>query len=287
SVTIACSVAKFLLSFSYAPTAEIDGFREFSGLPSDWAVVAPKPEDDFRRPPKGCFTFFVDQIMSGLRFPIQPELQSLSNLFDIPINQFTPNSIRIMVAFIVVTRIVLGNFLPEFFIYCYGYRFSKDAHCLGRRVGVTFLDDLSSNITEWKKKYFFIRPAPGQYPFSNEWITSKTKQRKLKELACFEKKKAEAARKSVAQELGGGSSSVAPSAAVETTAAKKSKVFLPSASVPSKPSDSHSRKRPRYQRDKALAPGSSKRQERKELEAAVDATAPLDGEGAGQPSPVR
>ncbi|CAA0841402.1 Unknown protein, partial [Striga hermonthica] len=176
---------KFLLSFSYAPAAEIDGFREFSGHHSDWAVVAPKPEDDFRRPPKGCFTFFVDQIMSGLRFPIQPELQSLSNLFDIPINQFTPNSIRIMVAFIVVTHIVLGNFLPEFFLYCYGYRFSKDAHCLGRRVGVTFLDDLSSNITEWKKKYFFILPAPGQYPFSNEWITNKTKQHKRPDSSQF------------------------------------------------------------------------------------------------------
>ncbi|CAA0839538.1 Unknown protein, partial [Striga hermonthica] len=49
----------------------------------------------------------------------------------------------------------------------------------------------------------------------------------------------------------------------------------------------HSRKRSHDQREQALAPGSSKRQERKEPEAVVDAIAPLAGEGAGQPSPVR
>ncbi|CAA0822836.1 Unknown protein, partial [Striga hermonthica] len=121
-VNLARSVAKLVVlnPFCYAPAAEIDGVREYNGFPSDWELVAPTISDDFKHPPRGCFTFFVDQIM-----------------------------------------------------------FSKDAYCLGHHVGVSFLDDIFSNITDWKKKHFFIRPAPSQYPFTNEWLTSKVKQRKL------------------------------------------------------------------------------------------------------------
>ncbi|CAA0813901.1 Unknown protein, partial [Striga hermonthica] len=83
-ITLACPVAKLavLNPFCYAPAAEIDGFREYSGLPSNWELVAPTISDDFKHPPRDCFTFFIDQIMSGFLFPIQHEMFSLSNLYD-------------------------------------------------------------------------------------------------------------------------------------------------------------------------------------------------------------
>ncbi|CAA0830806.1 Unknown protein, partial [Striga hermonthica] len=102
-------------------------------------------------------------------------------------------------------------------------------------------------------------------------------------LARFEKKKAEAAQKSVVQELGGGSDSAASPAGVETTAAKKAKVVLPSASVPAKSSGPSSHKRSHDQRDKASASDSSKRQKGKESTAEVDTVPPPTGGNVGQP----
>ncbi|CAA0825007.1 Unknown protein, partial [Striga hermonthica] len=109
------------------------------------------------------------------------------DLYSIPINQFSPNALCIMIAFIVISRVVLHFFSADFFHYCYGYRLQKGAHCLIRRSGVTFLDDLSLNITEWKSKFVFIRSPVGAYPYANNWISTKVKQNKLSRFENFEK----------------------------------------------------------------------------------------------------
>ncbi|CAA0841295.1 Unknown protein, partial [Striga hermonthica] len=188
-VSVACTLAKLatLNPFSYASAGQVESFRQFSGLPSDWELITPGPDSDFACPPEGCHTFFIDQVIFGLRFPIQAELLEISDLYKIPINQFSPNALCIMIAFIVISRIVLHFFSAEFFHYCYSYRLQKGAHFLIRRPGVTFLDDLSSNIPEWKSKFVFIRPPVGVYPCTNNWISTKVKQNKRYRSEDFER----------------------------------------------------------------------------------------------------
>ncbi|CAA0805770.1 Unknown protein, partial [Striga hermonthica] len=82
-VSVACTLAKLatLNLFSYASAARVESFRQFSGLPSDWELVTPGPDGNFACPPEGCYTFFVDQVIFGLRFPIQAELLEISDLY--------------------------------------------------------------------------------------------------------------------------------------------------------------------------------------------------------------
>ncbi|KAK6128786.1 hypothetical protein DH2020_037492 [Rehmannia glutinosa] len=67
-------------------------------IPPSFKLALPSSYDRPSRPPPGFLAFFSGQIDGGLGFSIHPLMAELSALYQIPLNQFSPNSFRLMTA---------------------------------------------------------------------------------------------------------------------------------------------------------------------------------------------
>ena len=79
------------MSSSFDKNARLTIRRQYE-IPREYSILIPKPDDHPHRPPANCMTFFKDQLIGGLRFPIPPFLIEVSQYFDIPLQQFAPNA---------------------------------------------------------------------------------------------------------------------------------------------------------------------------------------------------
>ncbi|CAA0842992.1 myosin heavy chain-related [Striga hermonthica] len=163
--------------FFTATPLEIQAFMNLCELPSDWLFKAPLPGNSYNRPPHGYYTFFVDQVISGLRFPIRSDLLTPMDQHDFPINQLAPNGIRILIGYTILSRYHFNELNPEFFFYTYGLKkHHVGSYYLSARNRAEYLRELDAKISHWKTRFFFVKPPNGTFLLFGTWPKYCTEQ---------------------------------------------------------------------------------------------------------------
>ncbi|KAG8382157.1 hypothetical protein BUALT_Bualt05G0047400 [Buddleja alternifolia] len=139
--------------------------RKFAGIPPEYKIVIPSPEDRPNNPPPGFLCFLTHQLNGGLRFPIAPLFSDIACLFKISLSQLTPNSFRLMTGFAMAVR-YLGEEPTASLFQSYFHLNRKDGlFYFTSRSDVRFLKGYPSSIPGWKNQYFFISsPKPWNFP---------------------------------------------------------------------------------------------------------------------------
>ncbi|KAL2518082.1 Uncharacterized protein Adt_14329 [Abeliophyllum distichum] len=116
---------------------------------------------------------YRDSMTAGLRFPLHPLFVSFLNEFHVTPGQLTPNSWRISTYFLYLCLTnniepCLRLFRSVFDMYpvlgsnCYAY--------IQLKVKLLLPHFPSSN-SGWRRRFFFVRPEVGQFPFKTCWKT--------------------------------------------------------------------------------------------------------------------
>ncbi|XP_042441377.1 uncharacterized protein LOC122026716 [Zingiber officinale] len=129
--------------------SDLAQIQESLHLTTDYQLCAPRPTEHPSSPPKGFVTFFKDQLLGGLRFPLHPIFSSLSQYFRIPLSQFTPNVIRAICGMVILYRVYQIPLTAELFHHFYSLKRSEpDVFMVQSRVGCKFFSDMPSSNKE-------------------------------------------------------------------------------------------------------------------------------------------
>ncbi|KAK6146148.1 hypothetical protein DH2020_020017 [Rehmannia glutinosa] len=140
-------------------------------IPPSFKLALPSFYDRPNRPPPGFLAFFSGQIDGGLRFPIHPLMAELSVLYQIPLNQFSPNSFRLMTGFVMVTKFLEIEPTAELFHSLFQIKVSttRGLFYLSSRGDARFLGKYPTSNKFWKDRYFFLS-SPEPWPFPTRWV---------------------------------------------------------------------------------------------------------------------
>ncbi|KAL0427474.1 UNVERIFIED_CONTAM: hypothetical protein Slati_2922200 [Sesamum latifolium] len=93
---------------------------DFHILP--FAICTPLPSNRPPSPPDNYLSFFVAELRSGLRFPIPSFYSDVARLFQVPLNQLSPNSFRILAGFFMIFSFRCFGVTTEIFAQCFRLR---------------------------------------------------------------------------------------------------------------------------------------------------------------------
>lgn len=120
-------------------------------------------------PPGGSVAFNGEHIRDGLSVPLPPFLLQLLQFYKLALAQLSPNSIRLVLAY--MARCKLLGISPHvdafryYFMPCNESQLFAGYVLLKSRVGIPkILGCLRSSGSEWRSRFFFIRSAPGEAP---------------------------------------------------------------------------------------------------------------------------
>lgn len=87
----------------YGPTRllqkDLKIYHEDGLIPPSYRILLPTPDDRPNLNSPSYIAFWHAQFEAGLRLPAPKFLCQISNLYKIPLNQFVPNAIRMMISF--------------------------------------------------------------------------------------------------------------------------------------------------------------------------------------------
>lgn len=134
--------------------------RAFSGAPSDYTFIFPLSEDRAHAPPPGYYTFYLDQLEGGLRFPLPLFFQQLSQFYQIHLGQFTPNAFRTLCNFVVLFKALGYEVDPLTFSHFYLPKRSEEGpFYFSARPNCQFFEGAPSSNKNWKHNFFFVQPS--------------------------------------------------------------------------------------------------------------------------------
>ena len=145
------------MSSSFDKNARLAIRRQYE-IPREYGIIIPTPDDRPHRPPDNCVTFFKDQLIGGLRFPIPPFLIEISQYFDIPLQQFAPNAFRYLCGTYMLFRLRDIPPTPQnFFMFSYPKCSEPGVFLFHSRTKMVLFEDMSSSLKAWKS---FLPPLP-------------------------------------------------------------------------------------------------------------------------------
>ncbi|KAG6517374.1 uncharacterized protein LOC122055787 isoform X1 [Zingiber officinale] len=132
-------------------------------IPHDHRIRIPRSDQRPHVPPDGFTTFFHEQLVGGLRFPVPSFFTEVSEYFRIPLQQLTPNSFKLLCAVVIIFRF---HHLPlnpvTFHYFFYAKTIKVGVFYFTARLSSKFLkQDPKSHKSwkSWKTRYFFVKPA--------------------------------------------------------------------------------------------------------------------------------
>lgn len=134
-------------------------------------MLAPGADGRVTSPPSGFIAFYLENLRSGLRFPIPEFLRNIFDYYRICPAQLAPNSVRILITFALLCRLIqatprLSLFRPFFMLRPHpkadGWWYFTP------RKGLSFITGLPSSIHDWKTQFFFVSP-PTSWGFPSVW----------------------------------------------------------------------------------------------------------------------
>ncbi|KAL2484479.1 Bromodomain adjacent to zinc finger domain 1A [Abeliophyllum distichum] len=142
-------------------------------LPPGHLYRVPNPSERIPGSDPREVVVYRDSMTAGLRFPLHPLFVSFFNEFHVTPGQLTPNSWRISTYFLYLCLTnniepCLRLFRSVFYMYpvlgsnCYAY--------IQLKVKLLLPHFPSSN-SSWRRRFFFVRPEVGQFPFKTCWRT--------------------------------------------------------------------------------------------------------------------
>ncbi|KAL2531382.1 Bromodomain adjacent to zinc finger domain 1A [Abeliophyllum distichum] len=142
-------------------------------LPPGYLYRVPNPSERIPGSDPREVVVYRDSMTAGLRFPLHPLFVSFFNEFHVTPGQLTPNSWRISIYFLYLCLTnniepCLRLFRSVFDMYpvlgsnCYAY--------IQLKVKLLSPHFPSSN-SGWRRRFFFVRPEVGQFPFKTCWRT--------------------------------------------------------------------------------------------------------------------
>ncbi|KAL2524738.1 Bromodomain adjacent to zinc finger domain 1A [Abeliophyllum distichum] len=142
-------------------------------LPPGYLYRVPNPSERIPGSDPREVVVYRDSMTAGLRFPLHPLFVSFFNEFQVTPGQLTPNSWRISTYFLYLCLTnniepCLRLFRSVFYMYpvlgsnCYAY--------IQLKVKL-LLPHFSSSNSGWRRRFFFVRPEVGQFPFKTCWRT--------------------------------------------------------------------------------------------------------------------
>ncbi|KAL2486108.1 Bromodomain adjacent to zinc finger domain 1A [Abeliophyllum distichum] len=142
-------------------------------LPPGYLYRVPNPSERIPGSEPREVVVYRDSMTAGLRFPLHPLFVSFFNKFHVTLGQLTPNSWRISTYFLYLCLTnniepCLRLFRSVFYMYpvlgsnCYAY--------IQLKVNMLLPHFPSSN-SGWRRRFFFVRPEVGQFPFKTYWRT--------------------------------------------------------------------------------------------------------------------
>ncbi|KAL0454818.1 UNVERIFIED_CONTAM: hypothetical protein Slati_0821000 [Sesamum latifolium] len=138
-------------------------------IPPPFAIYTPLPLNRPLSPPDNCLSFFVAQLRSGLRFSIPSFYSDVSRLFQVPLNQLSPNFFGILVGFFIIFSFRRFPVTANVFAQCFRLRMAEPGLFLFTprpRVSVLPAPSAPKN---WKMSFIFVwRVSPWCFPHS--WI---------------------------------------------------------------------------------------------------------------------
>ena len=156
------------MSSSFDKNARLAIRRQYE-IPREYGIIIPTPDDRPHRPPVNCVTFFRDQLIGGLRFPIPPFLIEISRYFDIPLQQFAPNAFRYLCGTYMLFRLRDIPPTPQnFFMFSYPKLSAPGVFLFQSRTKMVLFGDMPSSLKAWKSRFFFLK-FPGPIPWSHAW----------------------------------------------------------------------------------------------------------------------
>lgn len=107
-----------------------------------------------------------------MRLPIPKFLYQVSNLYRVPLNQFVPNAIRMMILFYALVKGNGGKPSADLFFSQFNYKSSGSFFyvCSHVRDRCTFLGSVPNINKEWPNHYFFVS-SPTPWPLDHcVWV---------------------------------------------------------------------------------------------------------------------
>ncbi|PIN02523.1 hypothetical protein CDL12_24961 [Handroanthus impetiginosus] len=152
---------------------DLESLRTMYFVPPKFKVIIPSPNHSSDRPPKGHLYFFLEQLKLGLRFSVLPLYAEISRVFGIPLFQFTPNSIKMMVGYAILCRnLGLEPSARAFFSFFLPHYMGGSYHYLTTRGDAFFLKSCGSVAKGWRDYYFFIS-SPQPWDFPTSWVLNR------------------------------------------------------------------------------------------------------------------
>ncbi|KAL2252785.1 UNVERIFIED_CONTAM: hypothetical protein Sindi_0073200 [Sesamum indicum] len=155
--------------------------RETAGTSRDRTSSIPPHSNLPEEPPEGYCALSVLHLDVGLRFPLPREVNNILTRLGLCPMQLSPNSISHILMFIIVMKHL--DLPPSFDNFWSSYNISASKRSgktrwfyLTTRKDCHFLDNLRSNVSPLRDRYFIIRPPPRQtWDFYLGWRESKPK----------------------------------------------------------------------------------------------------------------
>ncbi|XP_042049452.1 uncharacterized protein LOC121795082 [Salvia splendens] len=136
--------------------------------PPQFHIECPSSDDRPSDAEPPAMVFWQKQIDAALRFPICPFLSDLSRLYQIPINQLHPSSIRQALFFHILLREHGLDDTSHLFHICHGVKVIGEFYCFKTKSEspAHFYGQIPGVGSGWMKNYFFVRPLSGHgWPF--------------------------------------------------------------------------------------------------------------------------
>ncbi|KAL0462507.1 UNVERIFIED_CONTAM: hypothetical protein Slati_0138300 [Sesamum latifolium] len=140
--------------------SDIDKLASEFHIPPPFAIYTPLPSTRPFSPPNNCLDFFwpveVRSSISHSTF-----YSDVARLFQVPLNQLSPNSFRILVGFFMIFHFRRFPVTADIFAQCFRLRMAEPGLFLfTSRAGVSFLPAPSAP-KNWKRSFFFVwRASP-------------------------------------------------------------------------------------------------------------------------------
>lgn len=116
--------------------------------------------------------FWGEQLRAGLRFPVPQYLYRISELYGVPLNQFSPNRLSMMISFFMLIKGVGEEPNGDLFFTHHNCKlFNSFFYTTARVKGLcSFLGKPHDSKPNWNNEYFFVIPSgPWDFPHDG-WV---------------------------------------------------------------------------------------------------------------------
>ena len=146
----------------------VDRLREQYCIPGQFRLFAPGADGRVNSPPEGQMAFYVEDLRTGLRFPIPEFVRNVLDYYGLCPTQLAPNSVRLIVSFALLCRLLPTD--PRISLFRAFFILRPHPKVRGwwyfnPRKGLSFITGLPSSIHGWKNQFFFASSStPWGFP---------------------------------------------------------------------------------------------------------------------------